>query len=281
MKGRVALVEFLQKYLGYCLTAEVIEQIIAFFYGCGANGKSTTINLLMYIMGDYATMAAPGLLLAKRNEQHPTELADLVGKRFVATVEVQEGKKLNESLFKWLSGGDMVKGRFMRENFFQFEPTFKLAVAANHRPAITDNSHAFWRRMRTIPFDVQIPLERQDTQLLEKLKAEAPGILAWLVRGTIRWKKDGLEEPDEIANATEDYRQEQDFLGPFLEECCEVGPDLRESSSSIYEQFKKWAEAAGEKIISAKRFTQMLKQRGFENKKDREGRMQWQALGVK
>ena len=231
MKRRMALVNFLQKYLGYCLTGEVIEQIIVFFYGCGANGKSTLTKVVSYVMGDYAAMAAPGLLLARRNEQHPTEIADLAGKRFVATVEVQVGKKFNESLLKWLSGGDRIKGRFMRENFFEFEPTFKLAVAANDKPVVSDNSHAFWRRLRMVPFDVTIAPEQQDMNLLEKLKAEAPGILAWMVRGCLKWQREGLGEPEEVETATRTYREEQDFLGPFLEDCCKVEPGLKEPSS--------------------------------------------------
>jgi putative DNA primase/helicase len=268
MAGNAAVIEFLQCWFGYCLTGDVSEHAVLFAYGSGANGKSTLLKAVSGVMGSYADMAAPNLLLAKRSEEHPAGLADLVGKRLVCTVEIEDGRKFDAALFKWLSGGDVIKARFMRENFFSFQPTHKLTIAANHKPIVSDSSHSFWRRMKLVCFSVQIPRAEQDKRLDEKLAAERDGILAWLVRGALKWRQQGLGEPQEVLSATDGYRSEQDFLAPFLAECCTTGGDYEESVGKLYERFKSWAEESGERPISRKRLSSMLKERGFENCQD-------------
>jgi putative DNA primase/helicase len=275
------LIEFMQRFFGHCLTGDVTEQVIALLIGNGANGKSTLLQILLYVWGDYATMAAPGLLMAKKVEQHPTEVADLCGKRLVGTVEVQEGRRFNEALFKWASGGDTLKARHMREDFFSFTPTHKLVIACNHKPDVSDTSDAFWRRLRTIPFDVTIPKEQQDKYLLDKLKTEATGILAWLVRGCLKWRAEGLGEPAEVEAATLAYRHEQDGLNVFLTECCDTEPDIEEQVGKIYGKFKEWAQENGEKIISSKRLSATLKQKGFQNYQATDGKYRWKGLALK
>ena len=283
MESNEALIDFLQLWFGYSLTADVREHAVAFFYGSGSNGKSTLIDAITYVMADYASMAAPGLLMMKRNEQHPTEIADLFGKRFVAVVETQEGRRFNESNFKWFSGGDQLSGRFMRENFFRFSPTHKFTVAANHKPVVSDTTESFWRRLKLVPFNVQIPKEKRDKGLGEQLKAEAVGILAWMVKGAVKWRQQGLPEPVEITAATDTYRDEQDFLAPFIAEHCEIadGKDAEAQVGVLYKRYVEWSTENGEKPISGKRLSAMLKQRSFENYQATDGKFYWRGLALK
>ncbi len=179
---------FVQKAVGYALTGDVSEQVLLFLYGTGANGKSTLINALMEAMGDYALQAAPELLTVKASA-HPTELADLKGARFVASVEVEDGKHLAESLVKQMTGGDRIKARFMRADFFEFSPTHKVFLAANHKPEVRGTDTGIWRRIKTVPFDVTIPKGERDPALLAKLRDELPGILRWAVEGCLLWQR--------------------------------------------------------------------------------------------
>jgi putative DNA primase/helicase len=282
MESNKALIDFLQLWFGYSLTADVREHVVAFFHGQGSNGKSTLLDIIVYVMGHYATVAAPGLLMMKRNEQHTTEIADLAGQRLVAVIETQEGRRFNESILKWLSGGDRVKARYMREDFFEFQATHKFTMAANHRPVVSDNTESFWRRLKLVPFNVQIPKESRDKGLGEKLKEEADGILAWAVQGAVRWRQHGLPEPPEITAATDDYRDEQDFLAPFIAEHCEIAnsKDEEVQVGELYERYTKWAGDSGEKPVSRKRLSAMLKERGFENE-PRGGKTWWKGLTLK
>ena len=282
MDDNVQMIEFLQTWFGYCLTSDVSEHAVLFAHGKGANGKTTLLKSVIGVMGSYADMAAPNLLLAKRNEDHPAGIADLVGKRLVCTVEIEDGRRFDAALFKWLSGGDVIKARFMRENFFSFHPTHKLTIAANHKPFVNDSSDSFWRRMKICAFNVQIPGAEQDKHLDDKLKAESDGILAWMVRGALKWRKEGIGDPPEVISATATYRHEQDFLAPFLNECCEVASDHEESVGALYERFKSWAEESGEKPISRKRLSAMLKERGFDSYQDSsDHRFYWKGVKLK
>jgi P4 family phage/plasmid primase-like protien len=181
-----ALRRFVQRLFGYALTGDVSEQVLPFLHGPGANGKTTMTNTALEMMGDYGQQAAPDLLLAKRGS-HPTELADLFGARLVASVEVEDGRRLAESLVKQLTGGDRIKARRMREDFWEFAPTHKVFLAANHKPVVRGTDHAIWRRIKLVPFDVVIPKGEQDSRLPKKLRAELPGILAWAVHGCLEW----------------------------------------------------------------------------------------------
>jgi putative DNA primase/helicase len=282
LNGHISLIEFAQLFFGYCLTGDVSEHVAALLVGEGANGKSTLLQILLYVLGDYASMAAPGLLMAKKMEQHPTEVADLHGKRLVCTVEVQEGKRFNEALFKWLAGGDQLKARRMREDFFDFTPSHKFVIACNHKPFVSDFTEAFWRRIRIIPFDVTIPKEAQDRNLIDKLKDEARGILAWLVSGCVKWVNDGLPEPEEVKAATRGYREEQDVIKAFIDECCEVKTERDEEQvGTVYAKYKTWAEDNGERIISSKRLSAKLKEKGFMNYQATDGKYRWKGLTLK
>jgi putative DNA primase/helicase len=277
MAGNDRLIEFLQRLVGYSLTGNTSEQILTVLLGSGANGKSTLLETVRAVAGDYRKTAPPALLLMSRGDRHPTELADLAGARFVSTVEVGEGRRLAEELAKRLTGGDTVKARRMREDFWEFTPTHKLWLAANFKPEIRGTDWAIWRRILLIPFNVVIPLKEQDKYLLDKLKEELPGILAWAVRGCQAWQKEGLQIPQEVQRAVKEYRAESDIVGQFIRECCIKGPGHREKSSRLYMTFQAWAKHNAERTMSQKAFGTRLSQHGFETR--RSGIHYW--LGLK
>jgi putative DNA primase/helicase len=268
------------------LTGVVQDHVLLFCYGTGANGKSTLINTVQEMMGsDYAMKAPPDLLMVKSAEGHPTERADLAGKRFVACVEAGEGRRLAESLVKELTGGDRVRARRMREDFWEFSPSHKVWLAANHKPVVRGTDRGIWRRIKLIPFTVAIPEERQDKKLPGKLKGELPGILNWALLGCIEWQATGLGEPESVRRATAEYRSESDILGAFLDECCIVGDGCEAPASLLYNEYHRWAEASGEKPITQTAFGNAMTERGFVS--DRftggfhKGRKKWGGVGLR
>lgn len=281
MDGNDELIAFLQRAAGYALTGSVSEQVMFFLHGKGANGKSTFLSVLMDVLGDYARQTEPDLLLARRNEPHPTGLADLAGARFAVAQEVEEGRRMAESLVKLLTGGDRIKARFMHRDFFEFTPTHKLFLAANHKPVVRGTDVAIWRRLRLIPFAVSIPLDEQDHDLVGKLHAEADGILAWAVAGCLAWQEQGLQAPDEVMAATADYRGEMDTIGDFLDELCYLDPNAMVEAKDLYAAYKEWSEAAGEKPKTQKGLGQLLTERGFDRHKGgRNNRYRWVGIGL-
>lgn len=280
MSGNQLLIDFLQRAVGYSLTGDVGEQVLFFLHGSGANGKSTFINAIFDTLGgDYAVQSAPDLLVQKSGERHPTEVADLQGKRLVASIEVEDGRRMAEGLVKQLTGGDLLKARHMREDFFQFKPTHKLFLVANHKPAVRGTDYAIWRRIRMIPFNVQIPDGERDARMPEKLRAEAPGILAWAVRGCLAWQKMGLAAPAEVTAATEAYRLESDSLGAFLAECTVALPAARTKAKHLYDAYAKWAAAGNLPCINLMRFGNAMAERGFEKDTTRIG-VQYVGIGL-
>lgn len=255
--------QFVQRLSGYVLTGDVSEQILPFLHGAGANGKTTFLNAILEVAGDYGQQAPPDLLLAKRGS-HPTELADLFGARLVAAVEIEDGRKMAEGLVKQLTGGDRIKARRMREDFWEFAPTHKVFLGANHKPEVRGTDHAIWRRIKLIPFDVTIPKSEQDPKLSEKLTSELPGILAWAVRGCLEWQREGLGEPEEVTAATQGYRAEMDVLAAFIDECCVVRPDATAASKALYETYTTWSDENGERAEKQRSFGARLTERGFE-----------------
>lgn len=250
----VELIHYLQRLLGYCLTGDVSEHLLAVLYGCGANGKSVLVNVVRAVIGHELTcVAAPDLLLARNFDKHPCEIANLFGKRVVVCQEVGTGRRLNEALVKWLTGGDHLQARRMREDLWEFAPTHKAFLVSNHRPEIAGTDNGIWRRVRLIPFDVTIPPERQDKTLTDRLIAEAPGILAWMVRGCRHWQEGGLREPDRVRMATEEYRTEEDVVGRFLCERCVVAPAAQVRSDALYSAFAAWSKTCGEQDVPSRR----------------------------
>lgn len=257
--GKADLIRFVRRLLGWCLTGDVSEQLLPFFHGAGANGKSVLVGAVQGILGpDYAMKAPPDLLMMRGGDSHPTERADLFRKRFVACVETEDGRRLAESLVKELTGGDRVRARRMREDFWEFSPTHKIVLASNHKPRIRGTDHGIWRRVRLVPFDVTIPEGERDKQLPSKLEAEYPGILAWLVRGCLEWQRDGLGCPPEVMAATDRYRRSEDVVSQFVEECCRLNDSDRESAGALYATYKRWATEQGDRPMTQRRFGEQL-----------------------
>jgi P4 family phage/plasmid primase-like protien len=275
-----ALIAYVQKLVGYALSGDVRAQIIIFLYGIGANGKTTFLETLLALMGNYATQAAPNLLLEKKNESHPTELADLFGRRFVISTEVEQGRKFSEALVKQLTGGDRMKARYMRQDFFDFRPTHKLFIAANHKPIIHGCDEGIWRRMRVLPFNVVIPKADRDEGLMTKLAQERSGILNWAIQGCLDWQKSGLDVPQEVEDATSAYREEMDRLGGFLDDECVLDTRGCATSAALRAAYVAWCNTNGEEPIQPRTFGMMLKERGFESRKSH-GSMVWHGVRVK
>jgi putative DNA primase/helicase len=255
------LIQFVQRFAGYSLTGDVSEQILCIWHGAGANGKSTILNALMEVLGaDYAMKAGADLLLAKRDSDHPTALTDLHGKRLAVCIETDDGRRLAESLVKELTGGDPIRARRIRENFWQFMPTHKIVLACNHRPVVRGTDHAIWRRLKLVPFNVVIPADERDKQLSAKLRAELPGILAWAVRGCLDWQRHGLGEPKAIIEATAAYQDAENVILNFIAENCVTG-DARVKAADLLDAYRVWS---GDKSMTARKLTNFLEEQGVE-----------------
>jgi putative DNA primase/helicase len=278
MDGNTALIRYVQRVVGYGLTGDVSEQCLWFFHGGGANGKSTFLGTILAMLGDYGMQAVSDLLMAKNHESHPTERADLFGKRFVATIETEEGKRMAEALMKQVTGGDPVRARKMRQDFFEFLPTHKIVLAVNHKPVVRGTDHGVWRRIKLVPFTVTISDSEKDKNLPAKLKAELPGILAWAIRGCLDWQQHGLGEPDEVRQATSQYQAEQDVIQGFLDDCCQIYPEAKVNSSALLAAYTAWS---GDKSMTAQAFRKRMKDKGFESKEGAGGRYFWRGLHLK
>lgn len=262
--GDAELIAYLQLMVGYCLTGVTSEHALFFLYGTGANGKSVFVNVLTTILGDYAANAPMDTFMEARTDRHPTDLAGLRGARFVSSIETEQGRRWNESKVKAITGGDKVSARFMRQDFFEYVPQFKLVIAGNHKPSIRNVDEAMKRRLHLIPFTVTIPPERRDGRLTEKLLKERDGILAWAVEGCSLWQRQGLKPPASVVSATEEYFEAEDALGQWIEERCLLAKTHREGVSELFADWREWAERAGEYVGSVKRFSELMAARKFE-----------------
>ena len=270
--GDKDLQDYLQRVAGYCLTGVTSEHALFFLYGTGANGKSVFANTLTAILGDYATVAAMDMFMATTSERHPTDMAGLRGARIVTSIETEQGRRWAESKLKALTGGDKITARFMRQDFFEFIPQFKLLVAGNHKPAIRNVDEAMRRRLHMVPFTITIPPANRDKQLPERLLAERDGILAWAVEGCLAWQRSGLRPPAAVMAATDEYFESEDAFGRWLDERCERGANDSETTAALFADWKTWGESNGEFIGSIKRFAENLTNRGFEAWRDRSSR---------
>jgi putative DNA primase/helicase len=270
MDSRRDVIEFLQLAVGYSLTAATSEKCLFFLYGSGDNGKSVFIETLACLMGEY-WMKTPTETVMRRNSSEgvPNDVARLVNMRMVSAAEVEEGKQLNEARIKDITGGDTISARFMRAEWFDFVPVFKLWMYGNHKPVITGCDDAIWNRLRLIPFNVTIAKDKQDRNLKEKLKTELPGILNWAIRGCLRWQREGLGIPLDVKEATQEYRQEQDVLAAFLGDCCVVGDPktYHVGSMLLYDRYVIWCKRNGEKPHTHTKFADVMKNKGFLKKR--------------
>jgi putative DNA primase/helicase len=250
---------FLQRLTGYWLTGSVREEIITVVWGSGANGKTKFIETIRGCLGaGYAGSVAMETLIVTKGEQHPTDLADLRGKRLAITTETDEGRALAEAKVKSLSGGDLIRGRRMRENFFEFAPTHKLVIVGNHRPSLRNVDEAMRRRLVLVPFTAVIPPADRDPQLAEKLRAEYPAILQWMIGGCLAWQTRGLDPPVRVTAATAEYLESADAFGRWLEESCVLGPTASATKSEMFQNWKSWAEASGEFVGTQRRLSERL-----------------------
>ena len=279
MAGNQGTIAYLQRIIGYALTGSMKEQCLFICCGFGANGKSTFLEAIRKVLGDYA-MHTPSSTLLTNNMAIRNDLARLRGSRFVSAVEIGIGKKLDEALTKELTGGDPITSRFLFREFFEQKPSFKLFIAANYKPEIRGMDHGIWRRIRLIPFNVILSDDEIDRDLPQKLEAELPGILAWAVQGCIDWQKHGLVMPDEVRSATLEYKEESDVLSRFLEDRCEKRRGAVISIKSLYDIYRAWSEENADDILTKKTFGHFLKQRGFKQCKS-DGIRFWVGLAIK
>jgi putative DNA primase/helicase len=273
---------FLKRFCGYCLTGITSEHKFVFAYGTGANGKSTFINTIAAIMGDYATVADVGTFIASNTERHPTDVAKLHGYRLVVAQETDKGRKWDEAKIKMMTGGDKMTARFMRQDFFDFVPKFKLWVVGNHKPRLDNIDEAIRRRMLLVPFLVQIPIEERDPDLPVKLKAEWSAILRWMIDGCMEWRQIGLAPPKIVTDATEEYFEDQDVIKQWLEDCTEDGgPYAFTKISQLFASWKQWADGrhlvAGNAIV----LSDSLVDRGFTRKRGTGGARGFKGLVLK
>jgi putative DNA primase/helicase len=266
MCGETQMVLYLQRIAGYLLTASTSEQCLFFLFGDGKNGKSTFTNTMMRVLGD--DLSGPMMrdaLFAGKNE-HATREASLFRQRLAVTSEVSEGKRLDESFVKDITGSDAIKARRMREDPWSFIPSHKIVMFGNHKPIITGTDEGIWRRIRLVPWLAKITEAERDKDLQTKLDAELPSILAWAVNGCLEWQRIGLADPQQVTQATEEYRSASDALGEFFE-LLEFGPDVpmfRVSKAKLRTVYESWCEAEGHHPLGARRLCERLRARARE-----------------
>jgi putative DNA primase/helicase len=243
-----------------------------FLYGTGANGKSVLIDTISGILGDYHKTAPIETFTASKTDRHPTDLAGLMGARLVTAIETEEGKGWAESKIKALTGGDKISARFMRQDFFEFTPQFKLIIAGNHKPSLRSVDEAIRRRIHLIPFTVTIPPDERDLELKKKLEAEWPGILQWMIEGCLEWQQLGLTPPKAVVDATDAYLEAEDAISAWIDECCIRDVNAWATSSDLFTSWTAFANGAGEFVGSSKRLRQNLEARGFEPKRKNKAR---------
>ena len=252
-KGNTELIRYIQKAIGYSLTGDTSEQCIFFCYGDGRNGKSTFLDTISDILGDYAINIQPDtIMVRKQSGGANSDIARLKGARFVTSVEPEEGMRLNEGLVKQLTGGDKVTARKLYGDEFEFKSEFKLWMGTNHKPIIRGTDTGIWRRIRLIPFLVQIPENKVDKQLKHKLRQEYPAILNWAVDGCLLWKREGLKPPKIVEESIKDYRSEMDVISNFINEC--TTPGGSERARDLYQAYKEWALSNSEYLMSNTKF---------------------------
>jgi putative DNA primase/helicase len=275
------IINFLQKAIGYTLTGDISEQVMFFLYGTGRNGKSTFINTIQTLLGDYGRQTNSDTFIKKKNDNAVNnDIARLDGARFVSAVESEEGQQLSESLVKQITGGEKISARFLRQEFFEFTPEFKVFFTTNHKPIVKGSDEGIWRRIRLIPFTVTIPKEKIDKELPKKLEKEMSGILKWAVDGCLKWQSEGLGEPESIKQATESYRDEMDILGPYLSERCIINPLAKVEAKNIFDDYKKWCFENGEIELKNRAFYRQLETRGYKKANGAKNKVYFFGVGL-
>ncbi len=265
------LIAFIQRAIGYTLLGAIPEQVFFVLYGTGANGKSTFLNVLQAVFGDYSRSTDINTFLQKGNPTIRNDLARLASVRLVTATEPNAGQRLDEALIKQITGGDPITARFLHKEYFEFSPVFTVYLAVNHKPIIRGADHGIWRRIVLVPFLVTFQKDNQDKHLEAKLKKELPGILSWAVKGCLEYQRIGLNPPARVLKATQEYQEEMDVLGDFINCACDVGANLTCPASVLYSRYCQWCEQNNQRPFSRKRFAPMLKERGFHQKRQSAG----------
>lgn len=266
-KGDVELIDYMQRLVGYSLTGDISEQSMYFLVGGGSNGKSTFVNTIKNLMGDYGLQTKSDTFIKKKDQGANNDIARLAGARFVSAVESEEGEKLQESLVKTITGGEPILARFLRQEFFEFVPEFKVFFTTNHKPIIGGVDEGIWRRVKIIPFTLNLKPHERDKKLEEKLSLEMSGILNWALEGCLKWQQSGLKEPKVVLDAIGNYKAEMDILAPFLEERCYTdepkNENIRIEAKELYKVYGDWCYQSGERQIGNRSFYRMLETKGF------------------
>jgi putative DNA primase/helicase len=272
------LIAFVQRAIGYSLTADTGEQCFFILYGTGQNGKSTFLNVVTKMLDAYAVTCRMDTFISKKGSQIPNDVARLNGSRFVSAIETERGRKLAEGLIKSMTGGDELTARFLHREYFEFEPTFKIWLGVNHKPVIKDTTFAMSRRIRLIPFTVTIPEEERVLNFHQVLiQEELPGILGWAVEGCQLWREESLGWAKDVQEATDQYIADMDVLSDFVREKCVVEREARVGIAELYEAYKKWGEENKEEPLGKRAFGDVLEEKGFRSveghghKKERKG----------
>lgn len=278
----MALITFIQQLVGYSMTGFINEQVLAIFYGTGANGKSTLLNILRALFGEYGKTASANTFLCKKFDTISNDLAGLAGARLVTISEIERNKDLSESLVKSATGEDPLTVRFLYENEFTYTPTYQIIMATNELPKINGTDYAIWRRLKRIPFDIQIPKEEQDRQLAEKLQSELPGILNWAIDGCLQWQNNGgLASPTVVEEATEEYKTDMNALQQFLNDECEAGSDTDFCHArDLFDRYKLWASENNESAVNVREFKREMENNGYKQVKKSSGNV-WNSLKLK
>ena len=278
--GDRGLCLFLQRMCGYALTGLTREHALFFLYGTGANGKSVFLNTVAKVLGAYATAAPMETFIASHRDSHPTELAGLRGARLVTAAETEVGRRWSEARIKQLTGGDTISARFMRQDFFNFTPQFKLVIAGNHKPGLRNIDEAMRRRFHLVPFKVTIPPGERDETLSERLTSEWPGILQWMISGAVEWQRIGLSPPEMVRNATDAYLKDEDAVAHWITELCTTNPDDWASGADLFQCWKQWVDQAGEEVGTQRRLSTTLEDRGFRKSRASGGRRGHKGIAI-
>jgi P4 family phage/plasmid primase-like protien len=273
------LMDYMQRVCGYLLTAYTREHCLFFMHGGGRNGKSVLVETMLRAMGDYAGAAEPEMLMARKHQSIPVDIAALRGRRAVFLNETNQGQRFDEAKLKNLTGGDKLQARFMRENLFEFNPTHKLVLRGNHKPTVNGTDEGIWSRLKLIPFDLRLTPDEIDRALGDTLAGELPGVLAWAVQGCLQWQREGLKTPAIIDDAVKAYRLESDTLGRFIEECCEVRGNAEVKASALYQRYKEFCDTGSERWLSSKDFPYEVEQRGYQRRKSN-GTMRFYGIAL-
>jgi putative DNA primase/helicase len=271
--------DYIARLTGLSLEGRVVAHILPIHYGAGANGKSTYFAAVAAALGDYAAPADPELLTARGYDAHPTGTADLFGLRLAILHESDHGRRLAEGTVKRLTGGDRIKARRMREDFWSFDPSHTFAMLSNHKPVISGTDEGIWRRVRLVPWEVVIPVDERDEDLGDKLMLELGAVLAYLVEGYRQWRAEGLGDPETVTAATAAYRAESDALKRFVDDRCKTGLNFTVRSSELFAAWQKWCATEGVESGSNKAFTESLQNRGYDTRRTNVGII-WGGLGL-